>query len=57
MSYKSAKAQLGMHGTVVCSYCGKVIITCEHCEYCEKRIYYDLCDECEQLEESYHAQI
>ena len=47
MSFKSAKAQLGMHGTVKCTECGKIIITCEGCPYCQEKIYYDLCDECE----------
>jgi len=49
MSYKSAKEKLGMHGTVICSRCNRIIITCATCPYCKEKIYYDFCDDCENV--------
>ena len=49
MSTKTAQEKLNGHGRVICSKCGKVIITCK-CFQCGKNIVYDICDECEAEE-------
>lgn len=46
MSNKSGYEKLVGHGRVICSKCGKVIISCK-CFRCNGNVLYDVCDECE----------
>lgn len=46
MKDKDAIKFLNGHGRVVCSVCGKVLITCK-CMNCDKNIIYVTCEECD----------
>jgi hypothetical protein len=47
MSNQSARSKLVGHGRVLCSNCGKVIVSCK-CMECSKNIKHDLCDDCDK---------